>query len=454
MSQSTLACMTSSPSEDIETTPAATLANDVARVGRALAELVRSNDYRGAPLDPSVLLGPGPVVSVKQELDLTGDVALGLFILEMLKALPAERISGTTQSTPAWDSRQIGERDVVIPSGVLAHLLPGELMESDVVLGFVAATTGFFSEPGTVTLYVRAEDIDAASTCLAALIERASEHDPLRGRVVEFGSVDKGLPRVVERYAETLDDVVVAPEVRAELERNVLGHLHLADVFKKAGLGAHRGVMLYGPPGTGKTSLVRAVVNAVGDGVTVLVPNMEAVAQSLGSVYRAAARLSPSIVVLEDIDVVTRDRRGGASGSLMGFLNALDGVLVDRDTVVVTIATSNNPDGMDDAAKRPGRIDRFIHVDNPDEDARGAILQKNLQRLEGAGVTVSVTPECLSAIVSASKGRSGAVLKEIVRRALLLGSTKVSHVGDEELRSAASEVGVELSADPHHGNYL
>lgn len=448
--------MTSSSAESFKapSTTTATLDTEVARVGRALADLVRNNDYRGAPLDPATLLGPGPVVSVKQELDLTGDIALGLFILDMLKALPAERISGVAQSAPAWDSRQIGEKNIVIPSGVLAHLLPGELMEDAVVLGFVAATTGFFSEPGAVTLHVRAEDIEAASACLTSLVERASQHDPLRGRVVEFGSVDKGLPRVVERYEETLDDVVVTPEVRIELERNVLGHLHHAEVFKNAGLGAHRGVMLYGPPGTGKTSLVRAVVNAAGDGVTVLVPNMEAVAQSLGSVYRTAARLSPSIVVLEDIDVATRDRRGGASASLMGFLNALDGVLVDRETVVVTIATSNDPDGMDDAAKRPGRIDRFIHVDNPDEDARGAILEKNLQRLASAGVTVSVSPECLRLIVTASKGRSGAVLKEIVRRALLLGSTTVPSVGDDELRSAASEVGVELAADPRHGNYL
>lgn len=427
---------------------------EVARVGRALAELVRSNDYRGAPLDPSGLLGPGPVVSVKQDLDVTGDIALGLQILEMLKGLPAERVSGIAQRTPAWESRQIGEKGFVIPGGVLAYLLPGELMESGVVLGFEAATTGFFTEPGSVTLHVRAEDIEDASTCLRSLVERASQHDPLRGRVVEFGSVDKGLPRVVERYAETLDDVVVSPEVRLELERNVLGHLHHAEVLKRSGLGAHRGVMLYGPPGTGKTSLVRAVVNAVGDGVTVLVPSMEAVAQSLSSVYQAAARLSPSIVVLEDIDVVTRDRRGGASASLMGFLNALDGVLVDRETVVVTIATSNNPDGMDDAAKRPGRIDRFIHVANPDDAAREMILEKNLRRLEEAGATVSVTKDCVSSIVAAAKGRSGAVLKEIVRRALLLGSATSAAVGDAELRAAALDVGIETASDPRHGTYL
>jgi SpoVK/Ycf46/Vps4 family AAA+-type ATPase len=200
--------------------------------------------------------------------------------------------------------------------------------------------------------------------------------------------------------------------------------------------------------------LVRAVVNAVGDGVTVLVPSMEAVAQSLSSVYQAAARLSPSIVVLEDIDVVTRDRRGGASASLMGFLNALDGVLVDRETVVVTIATSNNPDGMDDAAKRPGRIDRFIHVANPDDAAREMILEKNLRRLEEAGATVSVTKDCVSSIVAAAKGRSGAVLKEIVRRALLLGSATSAAVGDAELRAAALDVGIETASDPRHGTYL
>jgi hypothetical protein len=425
-------------------------------VGRAMAKMVRY--YGGADgLRADAILGGNgeQVVQVVRTLDLTGDVSAGLRLAPIVRQLPASRVSGVREARPHWVSREVGGKETVAtPGEVVLHVLAGELLDVEAVVQFTATRPGGFGDPAELTIAVRAEDLEDAVAWLESFVGELERENPLRGEVIEVRDRSGGDIRVVPRPEASLDDVVVPAAVRAEIDRNVLGHLAHADVLSRAKLGSHRGVLLYGPPGTGKTSLVRGAIAAAGPGVTVLVPNVQVVLGGLEMLYVAAAKLAPAIVVLEDIDVAARDRHSGGGVALLSFLSALDGVLVDHSAAVVTIATTNDPSGIDEAAKRPGRIDRFVEVPSPDVAARVAILKQNLGRLAEAGCRVTASDECVRGLAAGAKEASGAVLREIVRRALLLADTDAPVVGDEELTGAAAEVGVQPDSQFVPGQYL
>jgi cell division protease FtsH len=113
------------------------------------------------------------------------------------------------------------------------------------------------------------------------------------------------------------------------------------------------------------------------------------------------------------LDLVVANRRSGreSGGGLHDFLTALDGVMSSHDGIV-TIATTNDVKALDDAAVRAARFDRIIEIPLPDAGLRAAILTRYLGTLAGA---IDVR-----AVAGATDGASGAALRELVRRAVLV----------------------------------
>ncbi|SDU35278.1 AAA family ATPase [Jiangella alkaliphila] len=133
--------------------------------------------------------------------------------------------------------------------------------------------------------------------------------------------------------------------------------------------------------------------------------------------YEELTRLSPALVVLEDLDLVIGCRRHGNDLGLHGFLAALDGAM-SRHQGVVTVATTNDPRVLDDAAVRAARFDRTVEVPLPDGAQRRAILRRNLGPLAAAVE--------IEAIADGSDGASGADLRELVRRSVLADGDEVT----------------------------
>jgi cell division protease FtsH len=181
------------------------------------------------------------------------------------------------------------------------------------------------------------------------------------------------------------DDVAGLNSAKGDL-REVVDFLREPGRFRRLGGKLPRGVLLVGPPGTGKTLLARAVAGEA-DVPFFYVNGSEFIqlfvgmgAQRVRELFDEAKKAAPSIVFIDEIDAVGRSRGAGLGGgndereqTLNQLLSELDGFT--RNDLTVVIAATNRPDVLDAALLRPGRFDRRVVVDRPENKAREAILR-------------------------------------------------------------------------------
>ena len=236
-----------------------------------------------------------------------------------------------------------------------------------------------------------------------------------RGRVISLegqihpmggGSIVK-----VHRLAKVnRDDVILPRQTLAMLDRNVTGFMAARAQLKKLRFQARKGLLFYGPPGTGKTYTVHYLASQLPDH-TILLVTAEQVGL-LGEYFTLARFLQPSIMVIEDVDLIARERthmHGPLQEALLNkLLNEMDGLREDAE--VLFILTTNRPDQIEPAlVSRPGRIDQAIEFPLPDEEGRGKLSKLYARELE-------ISEELLELIVSRTKGVSAAFIKELMRR--------------------------------------
>lgn len=202
------------------------------------------------------------------------------------------------------------------------------------------------------------------------LIERFFSEKALKNRVHRVSG--EGTRAVKVSVEATLDNVVLAPGTREALVANTVGLLDMRNVYRKNGIPLKRGVLLVGPPGNGKTMVCRALANTKRFTVFWVLPGE--CRTDFPDVFDKAARQAPSIVLLEDVDLIGASRHEMPK-TLGQLLNAMDG-LVEADGVV-TIATTNRPETLDEAlANRPNRFDVRLAFPNPDPALRLAMLKR------------------------------------------------------------------------------
>lgn len=342
---------------------------------------------------------------------LTGSVIAHAFGDDMRQHPPTEVSGLYSDESPAWDLLDLPGSDAQsVPSGLVAAFAAGTLADVDLV---VAIAMNW--KPSRIVVHARAEDAPSAQVYLDELRRRGREAESyLRGRCLQVrGDHDSINVTPIDVPHARRGDVIVSKGVWRELDLNVSALFSRRELLTKLGLGTNRGMLLFGPPGTGKSALCRVLAAELVGEVTVVFCDARAIGARMGAVYRELTRLAPALVVLEDLDLVVANRRSGreSGGGLHDFLTALDGVMSSHDGIV-TIATTNDVKALDDAAVRAARFDRIIEIPLPDAGLRASILTRYLGEMAEA---IDVR-----AVAAATDGASGAALRELVRRAVLV----------------------------------
>ena len=230
------------------------------------------------------------------------------------------------------------------------------------------------------------------------------------------------------RATVTFDDVAGVEEAKQDL-REVVEFLKSREKFQALGARIPRGVLLIGPPGTGKTLLARAVAGEA-DVPFFSISGSEFVEMFVGvgasrvrDLFEQSKRNAPSIIFIDEIDAVGRQRGTGMGGSHDEREQTLNQILVEMDgfetsTSVIVIAATNRSDILDPALLRPGRFDRRVMLDRPDIIGRLAILKVHTN---GKPLDKSVDLEVLA---KGTIGFSGADLANLVNEAAILAARR------------------------------
>ena len=208
-------------------------------------------------------------------------------------------------------------------------------------------------------------------------------------------------------------------EVVEQLETHVLMPLQQGELARELGVRPKRGVLLYGPPGTGKTSIGRALAHQLGAKFLLIDGQLVANGcvnffQQVHNIFQAARQHAPSVVFLDDSDVLFKhaDEEGEISGFYRYLLAQLDGLHSQGRGDVCVILTAMDVQELPAALIRSGRIDLWLEVKLPEEAAREAILRQRAADL------LEKYPELdLAAVAQQADGFTGADLRRVVEDA-------------------------------------
>jgi transitional endoplasmic reticulum ATPase len=217
------------------------------------------------------------------------------------------------------------------------------------------------------------------------------------------------------------DDVGGLEEIKRLLKEAVEMPVHNPERFKKLGVRPPRGILLYGPPGCGKTLLAEAIATESGVNF-IAIRGPELFSKWVGEseravrdVFRKARLASPSVVFLDEVDVMASGFEPWTNESEVSrrvvsqLLVEMDGLLTGQNVVV--IGATNRPEAIDSALIRPGRFERLVYVPPPDDESRLAILKIFLRNIP-VGKDVD-----LSSVVDRTGGYSGADMESLCREA-------------------------------------
>ena len=243
----------------------------------------------------------------------------------------------------------------------------------------------------------------------------------------------------------TFKDVAGISEAKEEVWE-LVEFLRNPEKFRDLGATIPRGVLMVGAPGTGKTLLARAIAGESNasfysiSGSDFVEMFVGVGASRVRDMFEQAKRTAPSLIFIDEIDAVGRQRGYGMGGGNDEREQTLNALLVEMDgfennSNVIVIAATNRADILDPALLRPGRFDRQVVVNLPDVRGREQILQVHARKVKMApGVS-------FERIARGTSGFSGAQLANLVNEAALLAARKgLKEITEAELEEARDKV--------------
>ncbi|OGM19896.1 cell division protein FtsH [Candidatus Woesebacteria bacterium RIFCSPHIGHO2_01_FULL_38_10] len=243
----------------------------------------------------------------------------------------------------------------------------------------------------------------------------------------------------------TFEDVAGVEEAKKELEE-VVDFLKNPAKYRRIGARTPKGALLFGPSGVGKTLLARAVAGETGvpffsmAGSEFMEMLVGVGASRVRDLFATAKAAAPSIIFIDEIDAIGRQRGRGFIGGHDEREQTLNQILVEMDGFtpndnVVVIAATNRGDLLDPALLRPGRFDRRVMLDMPDRDGRNAILKIHAR---GKRLVKDINWE---QVADRTVGFSGADLENMLNEAAILAARNdKKEIEADDIEEAATKV--------------
>ena len=264
-------------------------------------------------------------------------------------------------------------------------------------------------------------------------------------KTMSFGKSKARMTNGAEKTKVTFNDVAGVDEEKEELEE-IVEFLKTPKKFTDMGARIPKGVLLVGQPGTGKTLLAKAVAGEAGvpffsiSGSEFVEMFVGVGASRVRDLFEQAKKNAPSIIFIDEIDAVGRQRGAGLGGGHDEREQTLNQLLVEMDGFgtnegVIVLAATNRPDVLDKALLRPGRFDRQIVVSAPDVKAREQILEVHARKKKLA------EDVDLKTVARNTSGFAGADLENILNEAALLAARRnLDCIGMKEIEDAMVKV--------------
>jgi AFG3 family protein len=226
----------------------------------------------------------------------------------------------------------------------------------------------------------------------------------------------------------TFDDVAGLDEAKEEV-KEVVDFLKNPKKYTNLGGSIPKGILLVGSPGTGKTLLAKAVAGEAKvpffslSGSDFVEMFVGVGASRVRDLFKTAREKAPCIIFIDEIDAIGRARGKNMMQSNDERENTLNQMLVEMDgfggdTGVIILAATNRPDVLDPALLRPGRFDRQISIDKPDQKGREQIFKVHLKKLKLDPIVRA------DKLASLTPGFAGAEIANVCNEAALIAARK------------------------------
>jgi hypothetical protein len=279
-----------------------------------------------------------------------------------------------------------------------------------------------FSGMSDISLDVMAEERSTAEEFMNEIRRHIGQHNVYRGQILSVdtregpGGTAGSAGLKFHSIKKITRDAIILPEgLLKRIERQSIEVGQYRTALKNAGRKLKRGILLHGKPGTGKTLTALYLASAMQERTVLLLTGRGQ--GTIASSCYFARWLEPSMVIIEDVDLIAEERsqqQGCNPAILLELLNQMDGLADDCD--VLFLLTTNRPEILEPAlASRPGRVDQAYEIPLPDNECR-----RRLFELYSTGLTVNVKD--MDSFIKRTAGASGAFISELMRKAALFAA--------------------------------
>jgi len=231
------------------------------------------------------------------------------------------------------------------------------------------------------------------------------------------------------------EDVGGLDKTKQELKEAVEWPMKHAESFKRMGIRPSRGLLLYGPPGTGKTLLAKAVAKESEanfiqvKGPSLLSKWVNDSHTAIKKIFERARQVSPCIIFFDEIDSIAVKRNSGENNTNNENAKVLNQLLAEMDGLedlndVLIIAATNRPDMLDPAIMRPGRFDKILLVNAPEEEGRKKIIEIHTKKMPLGKNKIKFNEkeknELIAKIAKKTESFTGADIESLVREAAMV----------------------------------